>query len=90
MSDEHSRLRALTIDRRRLIIPALGGLYETFAPYAYAFTRFATGAILVPHGVQKNVIGREARAFAPFRCKITSRRVGFAISEAGERFAHLG
>jgi putative oxidoreductase len=41
------------IDRQRLIIPALGGLYEKFADYSYAFMRFATGAVLVPHGVQK-------------------------------------
>lgn len=45
MSDE--------IDRSKLIIPALGGLYERFAPFSYAFMRFATGAVLVPHGVQK-------------------------------------
>jgi len=57
---EH-RMPDTTIDRRRLIIPALGGLYETFAPYAYAFMRFATGAILVPHGVQKVFYGSIAR-----------------------------
>ena len=49
------------IDRRRLMIPALGSLYETFAPYAYAFMRFVTGAILVPHGVQKVFFGSIAR-----------------------------
>jgi len=42
-----------SIDRRRLIVPALGGLYESLAPYAYAFMRFSTGAVMVPHGVQK-------------------------------------
>jgi putative oxidoreductase len=42
-----------TIDRRRLIIPALGKIYEAGAPYSYAFIRFATGAILFPHGFQK-------------------------------------
>src|SRR5258708_23518112 len=41
------------IDRRRLIIPALGRIYEAGAPYSYAFMRFATGAILFPHGHQK-------------------------------------
>jgi putative oxidoreductase len=45
------------IDRRRLVFPALGGIYETFAPFSYAFIRFSTGAILVPHGVQKLVFG---------------------------------
>lgn len=37
----------------RLIIPGLGGLYRKFAPLSYAFMRFSTGAVLVPHGVQK-------------------------------------
>jgi putative oxidoreductase len=37
----------------RLAIPALGGLYDTLAPYSYALVRFATGAILVPHGYVK-------------------------------------
>jgi putative oxidoreductase len=41
------------IDRRRLIIPALGEIYEAGAPYSYAFMRFATGAVLFPHGYQK-------------------------------------
>ena len=50
-----------TNDRRRLIIPALGGFYEILAPYAYAFMRFVTGAILVPHGVQKVFFGSIAR-----------------------------
>jgi putative oxidoreductase len=46
-----------TIDRSRLLIPGLGGLYEKFAPYSYAFMRFSAGAILVPHGWQKIVNG---------------------------------
>ena len=37
----------------RLLIPRLRPLYEALAPYSYAFMRFATGAVLVPHGVQK-------------------------------------
>jgi len=41
------------IDRRGLIMPALGGIYEAGAPFSYAFMRFASGAILFPHGHQK-------------------------------------
>jgi putative oxidoreductase len=41
------------IDRQRLIIPGMAGVYQRFAPYSYAFMRFVTGAILVPHGIQK-------------------------------------
>ena len=37
----------------KLIIPALGKFYRTFSPYSYALMRFATGAVLLPHGVQK-------------------------------------
>src|SRR5262249_30002727 len=55
------RMPETTSDHRRLFIPALGGFYETFAPYSYAFMRFVTGAILVPHGVQKVFFGSIAR-----------------------------
>lgn len=45
------------IDRKKLIVPGMAGVYETFAPYSYAFMRFAAGAILVPHGWQKLIEG---------------------------------
>lgn len=41
------------VETDRLILPALGGLYERLSPLAYALVRFSTGAVLVPHGVQK-------------------------------------
>jgi putative oxidoreductase len=40
-------------DSGRLIFSGLGGLYNRFSPLAYALVRFSTGAVLVPHGVQK-------------------------------------
>src|SRR5690242_15900916 len=40
-------------ERQNLIFPALSPLYDSLSPYAYAFMRFATGAVLVPHGIQK-------------------------------------
>jgi putative oxidoreductase len=40
-------------DEPKLIFPALEGVYRSLSPFAYAFMRFATGAVLVPHGVQK-------------------------------------
>ena len=40
-------------DDTRLMFPALGGLYNAFSSYSYAFMRFATGAVLLPHGIQK-------------------------------------
>ena len=53
------------IDKKRLIFPGLAGLYETFSPASYSFMRFATGAVLVPHGVQKIILG-SAVNLAPF------------------------
>jgi len=41
------------LDERRLIIPRLGRLYRVLGPYSYAFMRFCTGMVLVPHGVTK-------------------------------------
>src|SRR3954464_7104991 len=41
------------VNPQRLIIPGLAGFYRSLAPYSYAFMRFALGAIIVPHGVQK-------------------------------------
>jgi putative oxidoreductase len=49
------------IDRQRLVVPALGNLYERLAPYAYDFMRFSAGAVLVPHGVQKVLTGAADR-----------------------------
>ena len=46
MSDE-------SVDPKRLIFPGLAGLYRAGSPYAYAFMRFCSGAVLVPHGVVK-------------------------------------
>ena len=48
----------------RLIFPALAGLYESCAPFSYALMRFATGAILVPHGVVK-ILNTPIAKFAP-------------------------
>ena len=41
------------VEPKRLVFPGLAGLYERIEPYCYAFMRFATGAVLVPHGIQK-------------------------------------
>lgn len=41
------------IDRSRLILPGLAGLYEAVAPYSYSIIRFVAGAILVYHGYGK-------------------------------------
>ena len=34
-----------TIDTKRLIFPALGGLYQSIAPYSYAIIRFCAPMI---------------------------------------------
>jgi putative oxidoreductase len=48
----------------RLIFPGLAGFYQRFSPYSYGFMRFATGAILLPHGIQK-VLTVPISRFAP-------------------------
>ena len=45
------------IDKKRLIFPSFAALYETFSPASYSFMRFSTGAVLVPHGIQKIMLG---------------------------------
>lgn len=44
-------------EHSKLFIPALGSLYDRFSPYSYAFMRFCTGAVIIPHGVQKFMAG---------------------------------
>jgi putative oxidoreductase len=51
-------------DEQKLIFPALSGIYQRFSPFSYAFMRFATGAILVPHGIQK-MLNTPIAKFAP-------------------------
>jgi putative oxidoreductase len=51
-------------DEPKLIFPGLAGFYERFSPYSYAFMRFVTGAILLPHGVQK-ILTVPISKFAP-------------------------
>jgi putative oxidoreductase len=41
----------------RLVFPGLRGFYDTVSPYSYTIMRFATGAIMVPHGIQKLFFG---------------------------------
>ena len=51
-------------DPKRLVIPGIAGLYQAGSPYAYSFMRFATGAVLVPHGIQK-ILYTPMEKFAP-------------------------
>ena len=60
----------------KLVFPGLAGFYQRFSPFSYAFMRFATGAILVPHGVQK-MLNVPISRFAP---NIAAK--GFPFAEA--------
>jgi putative oxidoreductase len=42
-------------DKSKLVVPQLAPLYDALAPAAYSLMRFATGAVLVPHGIHKIV-----------------------------------
>ncbi len=52
------------VEPKRLIIPSLAGLSELGEPYAYSFMRFAAGAVLAPHGIQK-LLYNSVDKFAP-------------------------
>jgi putative oxidoreductase len=41
------------IDRRRLLVPSLAGLYELVSPLSYTLMRVTLGLVLMPHGVMK-------------------------------------
>lgn len=49
---------------KRLFFPALGPIYDRLSPYSYAFMRFCTGAVLVPHGWDKLFHGDMAKQAA--------------------------
>jgi putative oxidoreductase len=42
-----------TINRKRLYVPAVAKLYETFGPLSHTLIRVALGLILIPHGFSK-------------------------------------
>ncbi len=42
------------------ILPFFAGIYAPAAPFGYALIRFCTGAIFVPHGMQKLFFGGAA------------------------------
>jgi putative oxidoreductase len=45
----------------RLLLPFLAPLYRALEPLGYPLIRFATGAILIPHGYEKLFQGGSAR-----------------------------
>ncbi|HUB96254.1 MAG TPA: DoxX family protein [Stellaceae bacterium] len=64
MTTQHPMADDDAIEARRLFIPGLARLYRGGAPFAYAFMRFSTGAVLFPHGVDKVLHGSITRAAA--------------------------
>jgi putative oxidoreductase len=41
------------VDRSRLMVPGLAGLYERLAPLGYALVRVVTGLLILPGGYEK-------------------------------------
>jgi len=70
------------IDKKRLIFPGLAGLYETFSPASYSFMRFATGAVLIPHGIQKIMLGS-----APNLATVIDKQMGVSYPLTWAYFA---
>ena len=56
----------------RLIIPALGGLYESLSRFSYPIIRICAGLFAMPHGAQKlfGMYGGSAQGTAKFFAKI--------------------
>jgi len=59
---EAAAASARDVEKGRLIIPGLGGLYEKLSPFSYALMRVALGLALLPHGVNKLFFGDVANA----------------------------
>jgi hypothetical protein len=38
------------VERKKLFVPAVAGLYEILAPLSYTLVRFSLGVFLIPHG----------------------------------------
>jgi putative oxidoreductase len=53
-------------DAASLILPALGGLYRTLAPWSYALLRVVVGLALVPHAL-RNTFGFFPNTGQPLR-----------------------
>src|SRR2546423_7231340 len=53
-------MSSILAPRARPIIPFVAPLYRALEPYAYTLIRAASGAIFIPHGVQKLVLGSYA------------------------------
>ena len=49
------------IDERRLMIPALAGVYKMLAPLSYAYIRVTMGLLLLPVGFDKLFLGGAGR-----------------------------
>ena len=41
------------VERKKLFVPAVAGLYEILAPLSYTLVRFSLGVFLIPHGYPK-------------------------------------
>lgn len=52
------------IDRDRLFIPGLAGLYGRLAPFSYVFMRIVMAAMILPHGIDKLFYGGAQRIAA--------------------------
>ena len=53
------------VDANKLFFPGLAEFYKGFSPYSYSLMRFAAGAVLLPHGIQK-IVNSSASGLAGF------------------------
>ena len=73
---------ASTSDKTPLLVPSVGGIYESLSPYAYPMLRVMTGLLFVPHGMQK--------LFGSFGAFPMQGYVGFFGKFLGPTFGNSG
>lgn len=76
-----------TIDKSRLIIPRLAGLYQRVAPLSYALLRIALALTFLPVGINKMFFGGAARIAAGNIAKLGAKpEFAWAWTVAGLEF----
>jgi putative oxidoreductase len=76
-----------TIDKSRLIIPGLAGLYQRVAPLSYAFLRIMFALIFLPAGIDKMFWGGATRIAVGNVAKLSLKpELAWAWTVAGLEF----
>src|SRR5260221_9408164 len=81
------------VDRKKLLVPGVAGIYEALAPLSYTLIRFSLGVFLIPHGYAKLFQDDAVAASRNFVNFGWSNPLAWAYFIGGRRFLrrlHLG